>query len=82
MNGMVQLTLSDGTTYISTVSQEQGYAGFVSNGENITSLSIIGFGEYAPEVTALNSFTIATIPAPASLTGLLLLGGTGRSRRR
>ena len=82
ITGLIQLMLSDGSSYISTVSSEETFAGFLSDDLNITSLNIIGFGDSAPDVTALSSFTIGVIPAPASIFSLLALGGIGRRRRR
>ena len=82
ITGLIQLLLSDGSSYISTVSSEETFAGFLSDDLNITSLNIIGFGDSAPDVTALSSFTIGVIPAPASIFSLLALGGIGRRRRR
>jgi hypothetical protein len=82
INGIIQLLLSDGTSYISTVSREESFAGFLSDDQNITSLNIIGFGNSAPDVTALSSFTIGVIPAPASFVGFFALIGIGRLRRR
>ncbi len=81
INGVIQLLLSDGSSYITTVSSEESFAGFLSDDVNITSLNIIGFGDSAPDVTALSSFTIGVIPAPASIFSLLALGGVGRRRR-
>ena len=82
INGLIQLVLSDGTSYISTVGRDETFAGFLSDDQNITSLSIIGFGDSAPDVTALSSFTIGVIPGPASIFSLLALGGIVRRRRR
>ena len=81
LDGIIQLELSDGTTYISTVSNGQTFAGFISGDLFISSLSMVGFGAYAPDITAISSFTIGVVPAPGGLA-LLLLGGTAARRRR
>ena len=81
LDGLIQLVLSDGTSYISTVSDGQTFAGFISDDLFISSLSVVGFGAYAPDTTAISSFTIGVVPAPGGLA-LLLLGGPGVRRRR
>ena len=81
LDGIIQLELSDGTSYISTVSNGQTFAGFISDDLFISSLSMVGFGAYAPDITAISSFTIGVVPAPGG-PALLLLGGTIARRRR
>ena len=80
MDGLIQLMLSDGSSYISTVSGTENFVGFISDDSYIESLSLFGFGEYAPDITAISSFTIGVIPAPATM-GLLTMAGMMRRRR-
>lgn len=80
--GLVQLMLSDGTSYVAEVGTENNFAGFVSQGEAIMSMSLYGFETHTPETTALSAVSIGVIPGPASFTGLIAVSSLVRRRRR
>ena len=80
--GLVQLMLSDGTSYVSEVGETNNFAGFVSDGgEAIMSLTLYGFETHTPDTTALESLSIGVIPGPASFTGLMAVSCLVRRRR-
>ncbi|MAJ47050.1 MAG: hypothetical protein CMJ57_06970 [Planctomycetaceae bacterium] len=79
--GIVRLTLSDGTTFFSDLSDAGGFAGFLSEGTSITSLSIYAFdSELAAQTAAISNLVVGVVPAPASFMMLAL--GAGLRRRR
>lgn len=82
IDGLIQLELSDGTTYISTLEGEGVFAGFISTDLYIESLSVIGFGTSAPEVSAISNLIIGAIPAPGGIFAIGLVGSVARRRRR
>ena len=79
--GIMRLTLSDGTTFFNDLSEQGMFAGFMSTGSSIKSMSIYAFGsDSTTESAAISNLTVGVVPAPASL--MLLSIGLGLRRRR
>ena len=79
--GILELTLGDGNSYITSLTKDGGFAGFISSTENIRSLSLRGFGPSMFAAPAVSSLKIGVVPSPAGLT-LLGIAGMARRQRR
>jgi hypothetical protein len=77
--GLLELTLSDGNSYVASLTKDGGFAGFISTTANIESLSLRGFGPSMFAAPAVSSLKLGVVPSPA---GLALLGIAGVARRR
>ena len=77
--GILELRLGDGNSYITSLTQDGGFAGFISSTSNIKSLSLRGFGPSMFAAPAVSSLKLGVVPSPA---GLALLGIAGVARRR
>ena len=77
--GILELELSDGTSFLTSLTEDGGFAGFISNTANIESLSLRGFGPSMFAAPAVSSLKFGVVPSPA---GLALLGIAGVARRR
>ena len=79
--GIVRLTLSDGTTFFSDLSEAGAFAGFMSERVSITSLSIYAFDStLAAETAAISNLVVGVIPAPSCLMMLAVAAGCRRRR--
>ena len=79
--GLMELELSDGTTFLTSLRSDGGFAGFISSRATIESLTLRGYGASVFAAPAVSSLKIGVVPAPA---GLALFGCVGlvRSRKR
>ena len=77
--GILELELSDGTSFLTSLTEDGGFAGFISNTANIESLSLRGFGPSMFAAPAVSALKLGAVPSPA---GLALLGIAGVARRR
>lgn len=77
--GLLELTLSDGNSYVASLTKDGGFAGFISTTANIESLSLRGFGPSMFAAPAVSALKLGAVPSPA---GLALLGIAGVARRR
>ncbi len=69
--GLLELELSDGTSFITALRSDGAFAGFISSRATIESLSLRGFGLSMFAAPAVSSLKIGVVPSPA---GLALLG--------
>ena len=77
--GILELELSDGTSFLTSLTEDGGCAGVISSTANIESLSLRGFGPSMFAAPAVSSLKLGVVPSPA---GLALLGIAGVARRR
>ena len=77
--GILELELSDGTSYVTSLTKDGGFAGFISSRADIESLTLRGFGPSMFAAPAVSSLKLGVVPSPA---GLALLGIAGVARRR
>ena len=77
--GVLELELSDGTSFLTSLTEDGGFAGFISSTANIESLTLRGFGPSMFASPAVSSLKLGVVPSPA---GLALLGIAGVARRR
>ena len=77
--GILELELSDGTSYVTSLNKDGGFAGFISSRADIDSLTLRGFGPSMFAAPAVSSLKLGVVPSPA---GLALLGIAGVARRR
>ena len=77
--GILELELSDGTSYVTSLSKDGGFAGFISSRADIESLTLRGFGPSMFAAPAVSSLKLGVVPSPG---GLALLGIAGMARRR
>ena len=81
-NGVMRIKLSDGTSFIRTVSNMTTFSGFVSDGANITSVEVSHAGSIGSQYFAATSgFNIGVVPAPGALALVGLAGVLSRRRR-
>lgn len=74
----LQVTLSDGSGFIGSITSATAFTGFYSNGAAITSITIgVDLGEYP----TADSLSVAVIPAPGAVALLGAAGLVGRRRR-
>ena len=80
--GVMKIKLSDGTSFIRTVSNDTTFSGFVSDGANITSLEVSHAGPLGSQYfVATNGFNIGIVPAPGAAALVGLAGLMARRRR-
>ena len=80
--GVMRIKLSDGTSFIRTVSNNTTFSGFVSDGANITSVEVSHAGSLGSQYfVATNGFNIGIVPAPGAAALVGLAGLMARRRR-
>ena len=80
--GVMKIKLSDGTSFIRTVSNATTFSGFVSDGANITSVEVSHAGSLGSQYyVATNGFNIGVVPAPGAAALVGLAGLVARRRR-
>jgi hypothetical protein len=80
--GTMRIKLSDGTSFIRTVSNNTTFSGFVSDGASITSVEVSHAGSFgAQHFVATSGFNIGVVPAPGAAALVVLAGLLARRRR-
>ena len=80
---IVEVTLSNGTTYLASLDTADAFVGFYSLGAEITSISTVALGaEGGPSVFATADNLYVAVPAPGAIALLGLAGATAARRRR
>lgn len=80
---IVEVTLSNGTTYLAALDTADAFVGFYSLGAEITSISTVALGaEGGPSVFATADNLYVAVPAPGAIALLGLAGATAARRRR
>ena len=77
--GILELELSDGSSYVTSLNKDGGFSGFISSSADIESLTLRGFGPSVFAAPAVSSLKLGVVPSPA---GLFVMGVAGISRRR
>ena len=83
---IVEVTLSNGTTYLAALDTADAFVGFYSLGAEITSISTVALGAEggpgAESVFATADNLYVAVPAPGAIALLGLAGATAARRRR
>lgn len=80
--GTMRIKLSDGTSFIRTVSNSTTFSGFVSDGASITSVEVSHAGSFGAQYfVATSGFSIGVVPAPGAAALVGLAGLLARRRR-
>ena len=80
--GVMRIRLSDGTSFIRTVSNSTTFSGFVSTGASIASVEVSHAGSFGSQhFVATSGFSIGVVPAPGA-AALIGLAGVMTRRRR
>jgi hypothetical protein len=80
---IVQVTLSDGSSYIGYADSTAAFVGFYSTGATIASMSVTATGMTSGAVyPTVNNLYFASVPAPGALALVGLAGLTARRRVR
>ncbi len=80
--GVMRIKLSDGTSFIRTVSNDTTFSGFVSDGANITSVEVSHAGNLGSQYfVATSGFSVGVVPAPGAMALVGLAGVMTRRRR-
>jgi hypothetical protein len=80
---IVQVTLSDGSSYIGYTDSTAAFVGFYSTGASISSLSVTATDMTSGNVyPTVNNLYFASVPAPGALALVGLAGMTSRRRVR
>lgn len=80
--GIMRIRLSDGTSFIRTVSSDTVFSGFASTGANITSVEVSHAGNLGSQYfVATSGFSIGVVPAPGAAALVGLAGLLARRRR-
>jgi uncharacterized protein (TIGR03382 family) len=80
--GSMKIRLSDGTTFVRTVSNTTTFSGFVSDGASIASVEVSHAGSLGSQYfVATSGFNIGVVPAPGALALVGLAGVLSRRRR-
>lgn len=80
--GTMRIKLSDGTSFIRSVSNSTTFSGFVSDGASITSVEVSHAGSFGAQYfVATSGFSIGVVPAPGAAALVGLAGLLARRRR-
>lgn len=82
---IVQLSLNDGTSYIAFITSATAFAGFVSTGASIASITVSAQplpGGTTAVYPTFDNMTLASVPAPGAVALIGLAGVVGGRRRR
>ena len=80
--GVMRIRLSDGTSFIRTVSNNTTFSGFVSDGAAIASVEVSHAGTFGAQYfVATSGFNIGIVPAPGAAALVGLAGLMARRRR-
>lgn len=81
---IVQVTLTDGSSYIGYTDSAAAFVGFYSTGASISSMSVTATGMTSGNVVypTVNNLYFASVPAPGALALVGLAGITSRRRVR
>jgi MYXO-CTERM domain-containing protein len=78
----MKIRLSDGTTFVRTVSDMTTFSGFVSDGVSISSMEVSHTGTLANGTyVASSGFNVGAVPAPGAMALVGLAGFIARRRR-
>ena len=80
-SGLMKIKLSDGTTFIRSISSQTTFSGFITTGSSITSLELSHIGTTGITYSAAELLTIGFVPTPGALALLGLAGLVSRRRR-
>ena len=80
-SGLMKIKLSDGTTFIRSISSQTTFSGFITTGSSITSLELSHIGSTGVTFSAAEALTIGYVPAPGAVALLGLAGLASRRRR-
>ena len=80
-SGLMKIKLSDGTTFIRSISSQTTFTGFITTDVSITSLELSHIGSIGLTFSAAESLTIGYVPAPGAFALLGLAGLASRRRR-
>ena len=80
-SGLMKIKLSDGTTFIRSISSQTTFSGFITTDVSITSLELSHIGSTGATFSAAESLTIGYVPAPSAFALLGLAGMASRRRR-
>ncbi len=80
-SGLMKIKLSDGTTFIRSISSQTTFSGFITTDVSITSLELSHIGSIGATFSAAESLTIGYVPAPGAFALLGLAGMASRRRR-
>ncbi len=79
--GLMKIKLSDGTTFIRSITSQTTFTGFITTDVSITSLELSHIGSIGATFSAAESLTIGYVPAPGAFALLGLAGLASRRRR-
>ncbi len=79
--GLMKIKLSDGTSFIRSISSQTTFSGFITTGASISSLELSHIGSTGVTFSAAESLTIGYVPAPGAVALLGLAGLASRRRR-
>ena len=77
----MKIKLSDGTSFIRSISSQTTFSGFITTGASITSLELSHIGSTGVTFSAAEALTIGYVPAPGAVALLGLAGLASRRRR-
>jgi len=80
-SGLMKIKLSDGTSFIRSISSQTTFSGFITTGSSITSLELSHIGTTGITYSAAELLTIGFVPTPGALALLGLAGLVSRRRR-
>jgi hypothetical protein len=80
-SGLMKIKLSDGTTFIRSISSQTTFSGFITTSASITSLELSHIGSTGVTFSAAEALTIGYVPAPGAVALLGLAGLASRRRR-
>ena len=79
-SGLMKIKLSDGTSFIRSISSQTTFSGFITTGASITSLELSHIGSTGVTFSAAEALTIGYVPAPGAFALLGLAGLVSRRR--
>jgi len=80
-SGLMKIKLSDGTSFIRSISSQTTFSGFITTGASIASLELSHIGSTGVTFSAAEALTIGYVPAPGAFALLGLAGLVSRRRR-